>query len=108
MVLSDDLFVPDLIKRSKDHFHRLFNVTSACAKGWYVQFGGIHGDDLTHTATNTSFLLTKLRGLYWVPATRLPLTSPSSSVAALASSTVSIKIYFTIDLVIFTTTVYLN
>ena len=63
MVLSDVFFVPDLVKRSKDNFRRLFNVTEAYAKGWVVTFGGPHGDILTHTATRTSFLLTKQRGL---------------------------------------------
>ena len=89
MVLHDVLFVPDLITRSKDHFHRLFSVTAACSKGWSVHFGGCHGDILTHTDTNTSFPLTKLKGLYWVPATRPPIASISSSIAALASTSIS-------------------
>ena len=61
MVLFDALFVPDLVKRSKDHLQRLFSVTGACAKGWVVTFGGPHGNILTHTATRTSFPLTKQR-----------------------------------------------
>jgi len=89
MVMSDILFVPDLIKHSKDHFHRLFNVTWACAKGWSLHFGGSHGDTLTHTATNTCFPLNKLGCLSWVLATRISLTPPSSFIAALASSTIS-------------------
>ena len=89
MVLSEVLFVPDLIKRFEDNCHRLFSVTTACAKEWAVAFGGTHGDILTHTTTKTSFPLTKIRGLYWVPLTRLNLPSPSSSIDALAGSTVS-------------------
>ena len=84
MVLHDVLFVPDLVTRSKDHFHRLFSVTEACAKGWVVTFGGSHGDLLTHTASSTSFPLTHHRGLYWVPATRV--ASPSPSIAATAGT----------------------
>ncbi len=89
MVLFDVLFVPDLNKRSKDHFHRLFSVTEACAKGWSVSFGSAHRDILTHTATNTAFPLTKHRGLYWIPATKTVLPSTSSSIDALAGSIVS-------------------
>ena len=81
--------VPDRIKRFKYIFYPLFSVTTACAKGLFVHFGDIHGDTLTHTATNISFPLTKIRGLYWVPATRIPLTSPSASTDALATSIIS-------------------
>jgi hypothetical protein len=84
MVLHDVLFVPDLVTRSKDHFHRLFSVTEACAKGWVVTFGGSNGDLLTHTATSTSFPLTHHHGLYWVPATRV--LPPLPSIAATAGS----------------------
>jgi hypothetical protein len=86
MVLTGVPFVPDLVKCSKDHFHRHFSVAEACAKGWFVTFGGPHGDVLTHTATSTSFPLTNHRGLYWIPATRVDPSSTSTSIAATAGS----------------------
>jgi len=86
MVLSDVLFVPDIIKRSKDYFHRLLSVAEACTKGWVVTFGGPHGDILTYMATKTSFPLTKQRGLYLIPATRVDPPSPSSVIAATVGS----------------------
>jgi hypothetical protein len=93
MVLSDVLFVPAPVKCSKDHFHRLFSVTEACAKGWVVTFGGPHGDILTHTATSTSVPLTKQRGLYWIPATRVNPPSTTSSIVA-TSGSISSKVLF--------------